>query len=147
MKNRSILIVAILSLGAFGCGKGGSDCASLGPAIEHQMDAEMNASKDAPAEMKKQAEEMMKAIMPKMKAVLTKSCSDDKWPGDAIKCMTSAKSMRDMQGCDSKLSAEQKANVEKAMTAAMRDMPGVKKRGAADPSVTPTEGAPAPATP
>ena len=66
-------------------------------------------------EMKKMAEDMANQMKPKMKAAMSKSCKDDKWSGDALKCMDDAKTMDEMEKCEAKLTPDQKKNMDKAM--------------------------------
>ncbi len=146
MKKISIAFVACLSLVAFtGCKKkgGGGDCTStVNSAVDRMMDQQMKegmkegGDKMTP-EMKKQAEDMMNAMKPKMKTAMVKSCTDDKWSADALKCMDDAKTMDDMQKCEGKLTPEQKKNVDKNMSEAMGmgDM-----HGGGDTAAKPTEG-------
>ena len=98
MKKISIAFVATLSLLAFaGCKKkgGGGDCEStVNSAVDRMMDQQMKEGmkdKDMSPEMKKMAEDMVKTMGPKMKAAMTKSCKDDKWSAEALKCIDDAK--------------------------------------------------------
>jgi hypothetical protein len=127
MKNLSIAFVATLSLLAFaGCKKkGGGDCDStVNSAVDRMMEQQMKegmkegGDKMTP-EMKKMAEDMANQMKPKMKAAMSKSCKDDKWSGEALKCMDDAKTMDDMEKCEAKLTPEQKKNSDKAMSEAM----------------------------
>ena len=148
MKKLSIAFVATLSLLAFaGCKKkGGGDCDStVNSAVDRMMDMQMKegmkegGDKVTP-EMKKMAEDMANQMKPKMKSAMSKSCKDDKWSGDALKCMDDAKDMAAMEGCEAKLTPDQKKNVDKAMNDAMgmggHDMGGDKPAGdkPADPA-------------
>ena len=127
MKKISIAFVATLSLLAFaGCKKkGGGDCDStVNSAVDRMMDQQMKegmkegGDKMTP-EMKKMAEDMANQMKPKMKAAMSKSCKDDKWTGDALKCMDDAKTMDEMEKCEAKLTPDQKKNMDKAMNEAM----------------------------
>ena len=128
MKKISIAFVACLSLVAFsGCKKkgGGGDCDStVNSAVDRMMDQQMKegmkegGDKVTP-EMKKMAEDMANQMKPKMKAAMSKSCKDDKWSGDALKCMDDAKTMDEMEKCEAKLTPDQKKNMDKAMSEAM----------------------------
>ena len=128
MKKLSITFVAVVSLVAFaGCKKkgGGGDCDStVNSAVDRMMDQQMKegmkegGDKVTP-EMKKMAEDMANQMKPKMKAAMSKSCKDDKWSGDALKCMDDAKTMDEMEKCEAKLTADQKKNMDKAMSEAM----------------------------
>jgi hypothetical protein len=126
MKKISIAFVATLSLLAFaGCKKkgGGGDCEStVNSAVDRMMDQQMKEGmkdKDMSPEMKKMAEDMVKTMGPKMKAAMTKSCKDDKWSAEALKCIDDAKTEKDFDGCEAKFTPEQKKNMEKAMSEAM----------------------------
>jgi hypothetical protein len=126
MKKLSIAFVATFSLLAFaGCKKkgGGGDCDStVNSAVDRMMDQQMKEGmKDEKVtpEMKKMAEDMANQMKPKMKAAMSKSCKDDKWSADALKCMDDAKTMDEMEKCESKLTADQKKNMDKAMNEAM----------------------------
>jgi len=128
MKKISIAFVATFSLLAFaGCKKkgGGGDCDStVNSAVDRMMDQQMKegmkegGDKMTP-EMKKMAEDMANQMKPKMKAAMSKSCKDDKWSGDALKCMDDAKTMDEMEKCEAKLTPDQKKNMDKAMNEAM----------------------------
>jgi hypothetical protein len=126
MKKLSIAFVATLSLVAFaGCKKkgGGGDCDStVNSAVDRMMDQQMKEGmKDEKMtpEMKKMAEDMAKSMGPKMKAAMTKSCKDDKWSAEALKCIDDAKTEKDFDACESKFTPEQRKNMEKAMSEAM----------------------------
>jgi hypothetical protein len=126
MKKLSIAFVATFSLLAFaGCKKkgGGGDCDStVNSAVDRMMDQQMKEGmKDEKMtpEMKKMAEDMANQMKPKMKAAMSKSCKDDKWSGDALKCMDDAKTMDEMEKCQAKLTPDQKKNMDKAMNEAM----------------------------
>ena len=127
MKKLSIAFIATLSIVAFsGCKKkGGGDCDStVNSAVDRMMDQQMKegmkegGDKMTP-EMKKMAEDMANQMKPKMKAAMSKSCKDDKWSSDALKCMDDAKTMDEMEKCESKLTPDQKKNMDKAMNDAM----------------------------
>jgi hypothetical protein len=103
MKKISFVFVAALSFAAFGCKKQGPDCAK---AINNSMGL-------AQADMKKMPGVDDKAIE-KMKDLGIQHCQDDKWPDDAVKCMTEAKTEGDAQACYGKLSHEQQEKMNKA---------------------------------
>ena len=105
MKHISLVFVTVL---AFGCKKGGGDCAK---AIDHSMEL----SKDMMSKMPG----MDDKAMAKMHDLGIQHCKDDKWPDEAIKCMTDAKAMSDAQACYSKLSADQQQKMMQAMAEAM----------------------------
>ena len=104
MKKLSFVLVAVLSLAAFGCKKkgGGGDCAS---AVHHSMDL-------SKADMQKMGTD--DKMMQKMVDVGITRCKEDKWSADALKCMTDAQTMNDAQGCYGKLTPEQQSKMNKA---------------------------------
>jgi len=69
--------------------------------------------KDAPADMKKQAEEMGG----KMADMMVKHCKDDKWSADVIKCGNTAKDPK--TECMGKLTAEQQQKIQDDMMGMM----------------------------
>jgi len=99
MKKTSIVFVASLSLAAFGCKQKGGDCTK---AIANSMEV----SKASMAGVDK-------TLVAKMRDLAVKNCQDDKWSGEAITCMTDAKSEAEAQGCYSKLTADQRAKMNK----------------------------------
>jgi len=100
MTKTSIVLVAALSLAAFGCKKKGGDCTK---AIANSMEV----SKASMAGVDK-------AMLGKMRDLAVKSCQDDKWGDEAITCMTDAKSEAAAQACYGKLTADQQAKMNKA---------------------------------
>ena len=108
MKKFSIVFVAALSLGAFGCKKKGADCDK---AIANSMEV-------SKADMAKMPG-VDDAMMQKMKDLGVQHCKDDKWPDDALKCMTDAKTQSEAQGCYGKMTPEQQDKMTKAMMAMM----------------------------
>ncbi len=108
MTKLSIMIVSALALAAFGCKKKGGDCAA---AINHSMEL----SKEAMSKMPGNDDKLMK----QMAEIGIQHCNDDKWPAEAITCMTDAKAMADAQACYGKLSADQRDKMQRAAMAAM----------------------------
>jgi hypothetical protein len=105
---KKILVVAALSLAAFGCKKSGPDCDS----------AIANSSELAKASMLKMAGGDEK-VLAKLHDLGVKNCQDDKWSEAAIKCMVDAKSESDAQGCYGNLTADQQAKMNKSAKEAM----------------------------
>jgi len=139
MKNISILFVAALSFAAVGCKKkgGGADCTK---AINNSM----AVSKADMAKMPGMDDKMMQ----KMTDVGIQHCKDDKWPDDAVKCMSDAKTEADAQSCYGKLSKEQqdkmnKAAMELATPPAGAAAGSAAEGGAAAPTGSDTGSAPA----
>lgn len=109
MKKITLVFVCALAFTAFGCKKkaaGGGDC---GAAINKSMEL-------AKADMSKMPG-MNDALMQKLRDLSMKHCKDDKWSGDALKCMTNAATEADSQKCYDKLTPDQ----QKAMNQAMMD--------------------------
>jgi hypothetical protein len=108
MKNLTLLFVAALSFAAFGCKKKGGDCDK---AIANSMEV----SKADMAKMPGVDDKMLA----KMHDLGVQHCKDDKWPEDAVKCMTDAKTETDGQACYGKLAPEQQDKMNKATIALM----------------------------
>lgn len=104
MKKLSFVVVAVLSLTAFGCKKkgAGGDCAT---AVHHSMEL-------SKADMQKMGTD--DKMMQKMTDLGIQHCKDDKWSADAIKCMNDAQTMSDSQACYGKLTPEQQSKMNKA---------------------------------
>jgi len=124
MKKVSLVFVAAASIAALGCGKkggagGGGDCDS---AVNHMINTMMaDQGKDAPPEMKKMMEGMMKS----MKTVMTDSCKKDGWSSEAIACIAAAKDEAAGKACESKFTKAQKDGLENALKAAMSKAMGM----------------------
>jgi hypothetical protein len=106
MNNLSLVLVAALSLAAAGCNKKGADC---GAAIDHSMEL-------AKADMQKRpgADDKM---LQKMKDTAVQHCKDDKWPDEALECMSAASTETAAQACYGKLSREQQDKMNSAAAA------------------------------
>jgi hypothetical protein len=100
-----------------------ADCAAtVNRAIDRFMDAQMKEAlknEKMTSEMQKMADDMVNEMKPKLKAAMTRSCIDDKWSSEAVKCVDDAADTDAMDRCESTLSALQKANLERAMNAAL----------------------------
>jgi hypothetical protein len=116
-------VVAIFILAAMASAPAHADCAStVNSVVDRMMDLQMKEGLADPKmtpEMRKMAEDMVNQMKPKLKAVMTRSCIDDAWSSDALKCLEDARDMASMDRCERKLTAQQRTNVEKAMTVAM----------------------------
>ena len=104
MKNLSFVFIAALSVAAVGCKKKGGD-ADCAAAINHSMEL-------SKSDMQKMGTD--DKMMAKMADLGIQHCKDDKWPADATKCMTDAKTMQDAQACYSKLTSDQRDKMNKA---------------------------------
>jgi hypothetical protein len=102
MNKTSLVFAALLSLAAFGCKGGGSDCTK---AIDHSMELSKAAMEKSGIDSK---------VLVKMKDVGLAHCKDDKWSDEVTKCMTDAKTEKDSGACYAKLSPEQQEKMNKA---------------------------------
>ena len=89
--------------------------------IDHMMHEEMTSM--SPDE-RQQAEAMIDRMVPRMKAAVIASCTQDKWPADILVCMRDAKGNDELERCNQKLTADQRAHVEKAVSEAMANGDG-----------------------
>ena len=106
MKNISLVFVAALSLAVVGCKKKGGDCEK---AIDHSMELSKADMQKTPG-----------MDMQKMRDIAVQHCKADKWPDEALKCMTDAKTETDAQACYGKLTHEQQESMNKAAAEAMK---------------------------
>jgi hypothetical protein len=118
MKYVVFMLVAMTSAPAH------ADCAStVNRAIDRLMDAQMKEALGSDStitpEMRKMAEDMVNQMKPKMKAAMTRACIDDKWSSEAVKCIDEAVDTSSMEQCEPKLSAQQRANLDRVMNAAI----------------------------
>jgi hypothetical protein len=113
----------VLMLAAMASAPAHADCAStVNRAIDRLVDAQVKEAlknEKMTPEMQKMADDMVKEMKPKLKAAMTRSCVDDKWSSEAVKCVDDAADTDAMDRCESTLSALQKANLERAMNAAL----------------------------
>ncbi len=131
MRHGSVVSIALVVwlAAASACKRSSDPCTPLAPAIDRVARAEFaREAESAPPEAVKPNSDQFKEIVGTVGSVLTGSCTADKWPESAISCMTAVTSMRELQSCDRYLSVDQKANVRRAMDAAMAGMPGVRKK-------------------
>lgn len=121
MKRISILLALTAALTVVGCkkkkaedtaGSGSAPAvvATSGATCAEAINHSMELSKDDMAKMPGFDAKMID----KMRELGTKRCDEDKWSGDALKCMVDAKTMADSQGCYGKLTPEQQEKMNKA---------------------------------
>ncbi len=115
MTKLSVVWICVLSL-LVGCGKkrGGDDCVSTVSGVIDRITAEETKGDTDVAGV-----EMIKTLMPKVKAAMMRSCTYDKWPAEALECMGTAKTNRELEACNAKLTPAQRANAEKAVAEVM----------------------------
>ncbi|HEX5062552.1 MAG TPA: hypothetical protein VFV99_24435 [Kofleriaceae bacterium] len=117
------LVIALVLASAFACGKKSpsatSQCADVAQKGVDAMVArahERAASAQLPADIRAKIEERTKqldALAPRLRAVITNRCVDDKWPAEVIECYGKVTSMEESRACRAKLSPEQQAKVQK----------------------------------
>ena len=103
---KKILLVVLLV--AAGCSKkAGSDCDA---AIGKGMDSfTANMKEHAP---NPQVLEKMMGMVDKLKSTLTERCKADGWTPEATACFAAVANRKDMQGCQSKLTPEQREQAD-----------------------------------
>ena len=129
MKNISLAFITVLAFAAPGCKKKGADC-------DKAINNSMELSKADMAKMPGMDDKMMA----KMKDVGVQHCKDDKWPDDAVKCMSDAKSETDAQGCYEKLSKDQRHNMNKAVMEMAKPVEGAPPAGEMNAAPPPAAG-------
>jgi hypothetical protein len=116
-----------------GCGSKGGDPAACSAAVDKGVDTMMSSVKkrmdstNTPPEL---AQKIGDAGV-KLKEVITKRCTEDKWSKDVIDCYASAQAREDLRTCRSKLPKEQgdklqaeEMQVMSSMMGGMRGMMG-----------------------
>jgi hypothetical protein len=105
MNKITFVLAAALSVAAFGCKKkSGADC---GKAITNSMAVSKADMSKMPGVDDK--------MMAKMTEIGMQRCKEDKWADDVVRCMSDAKTQVDAQACYGKMTAEQRAKMEKAV--------------------------------
>jgi hypothetical protein len=111
-------IAAVALLVAAACSKKASvDCDT---AIARGIDGLVATVKARSAS--EQMQDSMSELAGKMRTALTRRCSEDSWPPDAVACFGKLTSPADMQGCESKLTAGQLAKMRKDLVQATSTM-------------------------
>ena len=131
MMKTSIAFVAVLALvgckkdggssAAAGGGGGGGDCAvSIGKGVD-KMAAARSGGKDLTPEIKAKMDE----FTGKMKDVIVKRCTDDKWPAEVIACFETVSSRPDMMKCQGMLPQDQQDRVRAEVRDLMMSSGGI----------------------
>lgn len=117
------LVVALLLASVLACGnKSTSATTKCADAAQKGVDAmvararERAQSAQLPADVRAKIDERTKKLeelAPRLRAVITNRCVDDKWPADVIDCYAKVTSIDESRACRAKLSAEQQAKVQK----------------------------------
>ena len=103
-------LVVCAALIAAACNKGQEplDCASVIPGAIDRMMA--SAKGELPPEALTRAQQ----VAPKLKAAIVRVCRDDKWSEEVIDCHRIASTQADINICQRKLDATQRAHTDKA---------------------------------
>jgi hypothetical protein len=100
------MIVFVALLAAAGCSKKTADCeASIGKGMDN-LEASVKAAKSNP-----QMQDNRLTVLTKLRGTLTQRCNEDKWPAEVVSCFATVVSMKDMQGCQAKLSNDQRSKL------------------------------------
>jgi len=121
---KTLLLSVLVSLVAAGCGSKGGSAAQCSAAIDKGVETMMGLVKQRMTAMNAPADQIAKVSegAGKLKEVITKRCTEDKWPKDAIDCYASASSQQDLKGCREKLpkdSADKLRNEEMQVMSSM----------------------------
>ncbi len=145
---KKMILVAALAVPAFvgckkGAGGGSADCAGATATAMKMAEGELSK---APPQM----QEMAKKAMGTMGGLMTKMCTDGKWPAAYTDCVKAAKDMVSGEACKAKLSPEQIKSMTDGMQAAQKAMQEEMMKGmtpppAVDGSAAPAAGSAAPA--
>jgi hypothetical protein len=123
--------LAVLLVFVVACNKdkpaGKADCATvLDKVVDHMIKEGMTEgakgtggmTPEVKSEVDRMAKEMDRMGKP-IKAALSKACSDDKWSVEVLDCYATATSSVQFDGCEAKLSTEQRAHSDKVVSEAM----------------------------
>jgi hypothetical protein len=109
---KTIVLVALLA--AAGCSKKSSECdVSIAKGMDN-FAAEVKTRAPNP-----QMQQSMMSMVGKLKGALVQRCNQDKWSPEALACFAAVVSRKDIQGCDSKLTEEQRSKLHADMMQAM----------------------------
>jgi hypothetical protein len=121
------IILFAVAVAALGCGgKKSSDACgeAVGKGVDAMMAEGAKRMESAPAEIKTKLGE----AGVKLKEVITKRCTEDKWSAEVIDCYSKVTNRQDVAACRAKLPADQGAKLRneeiQVMTQAMGPMPG-----------------------
>lgn len=105
---KTLLLSVLVSLVAAGCGSKGGSAAQCSAAIDKGVETMMGLVKQRMTAMNAPADQIAKVTegSGKLKEVITKRCTEDKWPKEVIDCYASAASQQDLKGCREKLPKE-----------------------------------------
>ncbi|HEY5949653.1 MAG TPA: hypothetical protein VIV40_29365 [Kofleriaceae bacterium] len=141
---RLVIAVAVL---AIGCGnKAENATTKCAQAAQQGVDALVKRAHDRlataqlPPDVRTKMEERTKKLdelVPRLRALLTNRCVDDKWPVAVIDCYAKITSMDELRACRSKLSPEQQAKVQKEELDLMAGAMGPPGFGSAAPPTSP----------
>lgn len=116
------LVAALLAAIAACSGKQADPTASCAAAARHAVDSMVTQARDrlASAQLADDARARVEArtqqlvdVAPRLAAVITNRCVDDKWPASVIACYRDASSLDAIRTCRKQLSPEQQARLQK----------------------------------
>ncbi|MFT3696910.1 MAG: hypothetical protein QM831_27460 [Kofleriaceae bacterium] len=113
-----LLSCAIALVGISGCKKGGGNCDAVAKGVDTMTANGSKRMENAPPEMKAKMEE----ASGKMKGVLVKRCTEDKWAADVIDCYAGAQKREDLRDCRKKLPEDQAGKLQKEEMEVMMGM-------------------------
>jgi hypothetical protein len=118
---RSLRLVVALALAA--CGSKQADATQqCAPAAAKGVDAvlarakERVASSDRPADVRAKMEARTQELeqrVPRLRAIITNRCVEDRWKPDVIACYSKMSSMEEMRSCRAMLPPEHRAKLQK----------------------------------
>jgi small lipoprotein (TIGR04454 family) len=112
-----IVLVALLAAAACGGKKrSGSDCDA---AIAKGIDNYAKVTKEQVRNP--QIVEQMMGMVSNLKGVLTARCKTDDWPAEVVSCFSAVSTTQDMQACESKLSRDQQAKLNRELAPIARN--------------------------
>ncbi len=125
------LLLLSLCLALVGCGSKGGSAAECGAAVNKGVDTMMGLVKTRMESMNVPAEQIAKVGEggAKLKEVITKRCTEDKWSKDVMDCYASATSQQDLKGCREKLPKEQADKLHNEEMQVMASMMGGMRPG------------------
>jgi hypothetical protein len=133
-----LLLCASLAL-AVGCGSKGGDPAACSSAVDKGVETMMGSVKKRMESMNAPPDQIAKVADAgaKLKEVITKHCTDDKWSKEVIDCYGSATQREDLRACRAKLPKEQgdklQADEMQVMSSMMGGMRGMMGHGMRPP--------------
>jgi hypothetical protein len=125
------LLLLSLCVALVGCGSKGGSAAECGAAVNKGVDTMMGLVKTRMESMNVPADQIAKVGEggAKLKEVITKRCTEDKWSKDVMDCYASAASQADLKSCREKLPKEQADKLHNEEMQVMASMMGGMRPG------------------